>query len=80
MTDSDFDLREQLARIDQLRAHTLQLISDSERKRQEMRFAEAQTIVHPHKAIPFFAGMTAGAALFAAGSTVGGLLVKFWIG
>jgi hypothetical protein len=71
VTDSDFDLREQLARIDQLRAHTLQLISDSERKQQEMRFAPL---------LVAFAGMTAGAALFATGGAVGGLLVKFWIG
>ena len=58
------DVREKLAHIDQM-------LADHDRKRQEIRIA-------PWMAA--FAGMTAGAALFAAGGAVGGLLVKFWLG
>lgn len=54
MTDApgDFDIREQIAHIDQMQA-------DAARKRQEVQLAPWQIA---------FAGMGAGAALFAAGA------------
>ena len=54
------DVREKLAHIDQA-------LADADRKRQEIRFAPWQVA---------FAGMTAGAALFAAGAAAGGLFFK----
>jgi hypothetical protein len=57
------DLREKLAHIDQM-------LADHDRKRQEIRLAPW---------LAAFAGMTAGAALFAAGAAVGALLVKMII-
>lgn len=76
MTDiTAIDLREKLARIDQMladhdknRAQINQLNADHDRKRQEIRLAPWQIA---------FAGMTAGAALFAAGAAAGGIFVKF---
>lgn len=50
--DTDLDFREKLARIDQL-------LADRDRKRQEIRLAPWQLSL---------AGMTSGAALFAAGA------------
>jgi len=50
-THSEIDLREKLAHIDQM-------LADHDRKRQEIRFAPWQMAL---------AGMTAGAAFFAAG-------------
>jgi hypothetical protein len=77
ITDTDLrrlDIREKLAHIDQMladhdrsRAHIDQLAADHDRKRQEMRLAPWQIA---------FAGMTAGAALFASGAAVGGLLTR----
>jgi hypothetical protein len=49
---TNLDLREKLARIDQM-------LAEHDRRRQEIRFARWQIA---------FAGMTAGAALFAAGA------------
>lgn len=63
ITDGDLsrlDIHEKLAHIDQM-------LADHDRKRQEMRLAPGQIA---------FAGMTAGAALFASGAAVGGLLTK----
>jgi hypothetical protein len=63
ITDTDLrrlDIREKLAHIDQM-------LADHDRKRQEMRLAPWQIA---------FAGMTAGAALFASGAAVGGLLTR----
>ncbi len=74
----ELDIREQIARIDKLlaeiqaqpqisaqrQAQIAQAQADADRKRQEMRFAPWQIA---------FAGMTAGAALFAAG----GVFAKF---
>jgi hypothetical protein len=72
------DLREQIVRIDQMlaehdrnRAQTEQLFADRDRKRQEIRWAPWQVA---------FTGMTAGAALFAAGAAAGGLFVKLLAG
>jgi hypothetical protein len=77
VTDTDLrhlDIREKLARIDQMladhdrnRAQVDQLRADHDRKRQEVKLAPWQIA---------FAGMTAGAALFASGAAVGGLLTK----
>jgi hypothetical protein len=52
------DLQEQIAHIDQM-------LADAARKRQEIRFAPWQLAI---------AGMTSGAALFAAGVAFGKLL------
>jgi hypothetical protein len=74
----ELNIREQIARIDKLlaeiqaqpqinqqrQAQIAQAQADADRKRQEMRFAPWQVA---------FAGMTAGAAVFAAG----GVFVKF---
>jgi hypothetical protein len=63
VSEPDFrylDMREKLAHIDQM-------LADNDRKRQEIRLAPWQIA---------FAGMTAGAALFASGAAVGGLLTK----
>jgi ABC-type hemin transport system substrate-binding protein len=57
------DVREQLAHIDQM-------LADADRKRQEIKFAPWQVA---------FVGMTAGAALFAAGAATGGLFVKLLV-
>jgi hypothetical protein len=51
--------REQIAHIDQLLAHTAQLLAQHDRTRQEIRFAPW---------LAALSGMTAGAALFAAGA------------
>lgn len=67
MTDIDIDsldIREKLAHIDQM-------LADHDRKRQEIHYAPPW--------LAACAGMTAGAALFAAGGAVGGLLVKYLI-
>lgn len=58
------DIREQIAHIDQM-------LADAARKRQEIKYAPA---------LAAFAGMTAGAALFAAGAAVGVILVKLYLG
>jgi hypothetical protein len=67
MTDetesSVLDVREKLAHIDQM-------LADHDRKRQEIKHAPW---------LAAFAGMTAGAALFAAGGATGVLLVKLFI-
>lgn len=79
----ELNIREQIARIDKLLAETAaqpqltqqrqaqiaQAQADADRKRQEMRFAPWQVA---------FAGMTAGAALFAAGAAAGGVFVKLF--
>jgi hypothetical protein len=57
-------VREKLAHIDQM-------LADHDRKRQEVKHAPL---------LVAFAGMTAGAALFAAGAAVGAILVKLYIG
>lgn len=57
----EVELRERLVHIDQM-------LADHDRKRQEMRFAPWQVA---------FAGMSAGAALFAAGAAAGAVFVKF---
>jgi len=80
----ELNIREQLARIDKLlaeihaqpeisqqrAAQIAQAQADADRKRQEMRFAPWQVA---------FAGMTAGAALFAAGAAAGGVFAKFFL-
>ena len=53
--------RELIARIDQLQ-------TDADAKRQGMRYELARVV---------FAGMTAGAAIFAAGGALVGLILKF---
>jgi hypothetical protein len=63
MTDISIEglnIREKLAHIDQL-------LADHDRKRQEIKLAPWQLAI---------AGMTAGAALFAAGAAAGGLFFK----
>jgi len=73
MTDEQpFDVREQITRIDQMLAdihrnqvHVGQLEADRDRKRQEIKHGPW---------LAAFAGMTAGAALFAAGAAVGAIL------
>ena len=65
--DPPLDLREQLARIDQMHADIGQKLAGTDRTRQEIRFA------------PFtiaFACLGAGAALFAAGATFAKLLIN----
>lgn len=58
--------QERIVRIDQMLADIDRIFADRDRKRQEMKFAPWQIA---------FAGMTAGAALFAAG----GVFVKLLI-
>jgi hypothetical protein len=61
MTDIEqLDIREKLMHIDQM-------LADHDRKRQEMRY-------QPFLAA--FAGMTAGAAIFAAGAAVGAIALR----
>ena len=64
-TPRSLDIREQIARIDQMladhvriQAHTDQLFADRDRRRQEIKFAPVLAMI---------SGMTAGAAFFAAG-------------
>jgi hypothetical protein len=61
---TDADLREKLVHIDLM-------LADHDRKRQEIRLAPWQIA---------FAGMTAGAALFAAGAAVGVSLTRLLLG
>jgi hypothetical protein len=61
---TDIDLREKLVHIDLM-------LADHDRKRQEIRLAPWSIA---------FAGMTAGAALFAAGAAVGAALTRLLLG
>lgn len=72
MTDTSTDplfLQEQIVRIDKMIAETHRDYAEHDRRRQEIRHAPWQVA---------FAGMTAGAALMAAGVALGATIVKLF--
>jgi hypothetical protein len=70
MADIDpMDAREQTVRIDKMLTEIHRNFAESDRRHQEMRHAPWQVA---------FAGMTAGAALLAAGVALGATIVKLF--
>jgi len=63
------DAREQTVRIDKMLTEIHRNFAESDRRRQEMQHAPWQVA---------FAGMTAGAALLAAGVALGATIVKLF--
>jgi hypothetical protein len=75
MPDIDpIDAREQTVRIDKMLTEIHRNFAESDRRHQEMRHAPWQVRDY----VPAFAGMTAGAALLAAGVALGATIVKLF--
>ena len=65
-SEPPLDIREQLARIDQMHANIGQLLAGTDKTRQDTKFAPLSLVL---------TGLGAGAALFAAGAAFAKLII-----